>query len=206
MPVEKEPPRIDPRGLNVGDIVVPEPHILERTAEVAAQIAEKYRGKELLIVGILEGAVQAVTDLTRALHRADYHDFKTTWIRVGSYGTGNESNRSPKLLQELYVDPKGKGVLIVDEVSETGHTLETAENKIKEMGATSVATCITVQKIGTRLIGNPATYTMFYVEGDNVWLQGRGMDSDGGVGREDPDIRVGPYYYGKESSGLPQLQ
>lgn len=195
------PRQIDPKGLDKGDIAIPDPMILERTAELAEEIAHDYQGRELMIVGIMEGAVPGLTDLTRALHRVGFHDFKTSWITIGSYGSGIESNRNPKVLNGLTKDPEGKDVLVFDEVSETGHTSSLVEELLVEQGAKSVEFCILVQKTGTRLVGRAPKYIGFILLGAD-WLQGRGMDSEDGVGREDPDIRMGPYYYGKE----PHLQ
>lgn len=190
-----------PKGLKQGDILIHEDEVMERTRELAAKIARDYRGKELLIVGVMEGAVPTVTDLARALHRIGFHNFRTDWLKVGSYGTGTESNKDPKISRAMSKDPKGKHVLVVDEVSETGHTMKLVESKIKEDGAESVASLVLVQKVGTRLVGNPATYTGFsiYIDKDKpLWLQGHGMDSEDGLGREDPDIRIGPYRYENE--------
>jgi len=193
-----------PETYKKGDILIHEAEIIDRTKELAAQIARDYQGKELLIVGVMKGAVPTLTDLAKALHRIGYHNFRTDWLTVGSYGSGTESNRDPKLSQRMTRDPRGKHVFVVDEVSETGHTMKLVEDKLEDEGAESVASLVLVQKMGTRLVGNQATYIGFSIYSKKpLWLQGYGMDSEDGLGREDPDIRIGPYHYENESVPQP---
>src|SRR5262249_27237227 len=91
-------------------ILFTEAQIQERLGEMAQQIAADYEGKDLLLVGILRGAVMVMADLSRALPRHVEMD----WIAISSYGSGTKSSGVVRLLKDLDTDITGRHVLIVD--------------------------------------------------------------------------------------------
>src|SRR5215470_2569575 len=99
-------------------ILFTEKQIHERLDEMAQQIAADYEGRDLLLVGILRGAVMVMADLARALPRHVEMD----WMAISSYGSGTKSSGVVRLLKDLDTDITGRHVLIVDEIIETGLT------------------------------------------------------------------------------------
>jgi len=101
------------------NVLFTEAQIQARLQEMADEIAADYEDKDLLVVGILRGAVMVMADLARALPRHCEMD----WIAISSYGAGTKSSGVVRLLKDLDTDITGKHVLIVDEIIDTGLTL-----------------------------------------------------------------------------------
>ncbi len=93
--------------------------IIERISEVAAQIDLDYEGKELLLVGVLNGAVMVMADLSRALKSHCRMD----WMAISSYGSGTQSSGVVRILKDLNTDISGMHVLVVEDIIDTGLTL-----------------------------------------------------------------------------------
>ena len=151
-------------------ILFTEKQIQERLEELAAQIAADYEGRDLLLVGILRGAVMVMADLSRALPRHVEMD----WIAISSYGSGTKSSGVVRLLKDLDTDITGRHVLIVDEIVDTGLTLSWLVNSLGSRNAASV-------EIAT-LLRKPEALTMpvepRYVGWDipNEFVVGYGLD------------------------------
>lgn len=90
-----------------------------RLAEVAAQIDHDYAGKNPLLVGVLNGAVMVMADLSRALHI----DCAMDWMAISSYGMGTQSSGVVRILKDLSTDLVGRHVLVVEDIIDTGLTL-----------------------------------------------------------------------------------
>ena len=152
------------------NILFTEAQIQERLGEMAQQIAADYEGKDLLLVGILRGAVMVMADLSRALPRHVEMD----WIAISSYGSGTKSSGVVRLLKDLDTDITGRHVLIVDEIVDTGLTLSWLVNSLGSRNAASV-------EIAT-LLRKPEALTMpvepKYVGWDipNEFVVGYGLD------------------------------
>jgi hypoxanthine phosphoribosyltransferase len=93
--------------------------IESRLAEVAAQIDRDYQGKNPLLVGVLNGAVMVMADLSRALHI----DCAMDWMAISSYGMGTQSSGVVRILKDLSTDLVGRHVLVVEDIIDTGLTL-----------------------------------------------------------------------------------
>ncbi len=151
-------------------VLFTEDQIQERLAELAGEIAADYEGKDLLLVGILRGAVMVMADLARALPRHVEMD----WIAISSYGSGTKSSGVVRLLKDLDTDITGRHVLVVDEIIDTGLTLSWLVNSLGSRNAASV-------EIAT-LLRKPDALTMpvepRYVGWDipNEFVVGYGLD------------------------------
>ena len=110
--------------------------IQTRIAELAAQIDKDYEGRELLIVGVLKGAVMVMADLARALHSHVSMD----WMAVSSYGSGTQSSGVVRILKDLDTDLMGKDVLIVEDIIDSGLTLSWLKSNLESRGTASVPT------------------------------------------------------------------
>ena len=91
--------------------------IQQRITELAAQIDKDYEGREILIVGVLKGAVMVMADLARALHSHISMD----WMAVSSYGSGTQSSGVVRILKDLSSDLDGRHVIVVDDVLDHEH-------------------------------------------------------------------------------------
>lgn len=124
------------------DTLFTEEQIHERLGEMAEEIAAAYEGKDLLLVGILRGAVMVMADLARALPRHVEMD----WIAISSYGSGTKSSGVVRLLKDLDTDITGRHVLIVDEIIDTGLTLSWLVNSLGSRNAASVEIATLLRK------------------------------------------------------------
>ena len=93
--------------------------IEQRLAEVGAQIDEDYAGKNPLLVGVLNGAVMVMADLSRSLKI----DCEMDWMAISSYGSGTQSSGVVRILKDLNTDLEGRHVLVVEDIIDTGLTL-----------------------------------------------------------------------------------
>jgi hypoxanthine phosphoribosyltransferase len=97
-------------------VVVTEAQLQARLKELAAQVEKDYEGKDLLLVGVLKGAVMAVADFSRALQRHIDMD----WMAVSSYGSGTKSSGVVRILKDLDRDITGRNVLIIEDIVDSG--------------------------------------------------------------------------------------
>ena len=124
------------------NIVFTEAQILERIGELAKQIEADYEGDDLLIVGVLRGAVMVMADMARAFSRHVEMD----WMAVSSYGSGTKSSGVVRILKDLDTDITGRHVLIVDEIIDTGLTLSWLTANLASRHAASVEICTLLRK------------------------------------------------------------
>ena len=123
-------------------ILFTEDQIQERVTQLAAEIARDYEGKDLLLVGVLKGAVMVMADLARALDRHVTMD----WMAVSSYGSGTKSSGVVRILKDLDTDIHDKHVLIVDEIIDTGLTLSWLASNLSSRNPASVEVATLLRK------------------------------------------------------------
>ncbi|HEX2894981.1 MAG TPA: hypoxanthine phosphoribosyltransferase [Marmoricola sp.] len=124
------------------NILFTEEQIQAKLAELAKEIEADYEGKDILIVGILRGAVMVMADLARAFHR----HLEMDWMAVSSYGSGTKSSGVVRILKDLDTDITGRHVLIVDEIIDTGLTLSWLTSNLSSRNPASVQICTLLRK------------------------------------------------------------
>ncbi|NDH81370.1 MAG: hypoxanthine phosphoribosyltransferase [Actinobacteria bacterium] len=115
-------------------VIVSEEDLQKRVKELAAQVDKDYQGKDLLLIGVLKGAVMAVADLSRAMQRHVEMD----WMAVSSYGSGTKSSGVVRILKDLDRDITGRNVLIIEDIVDTGLTLSWLKANLESRGVGSV--------------------------------------------------------------------
>ncbi|MBN1622533.1 MAG: hypoxanthine phosphoribosyltransferase [Endomicrobiales bacterium] len=143
--------------------------IQEKVKELAEKISSDYKNKELTIIGVLKGSIIFFSDLARCLKVDCSFDF----ISVSSYKK-TKSTGVVRLLSDLREDPVGKNLLLVDEIVDTGYTLNYLHKNLKTRQPASVRTCVLLDKSGLRKVPVKIDYKGFVVP--NSFLVGYGLD------------------------------
>ncbi|MCY7402023.1 MAG: hypoxanthine phosphoribosyltransferase [Nocardioides sp.] len=124
------------------NILFTEAQIQQRLGEMAEEITADYDGRDLLMVGVLRGAVMVMADLSRAMPR----HLEMDWMAVSSYGSGTKSSGVVRILKDLDTDISGRHVLIVDEIIDTGLTLSWLLNNLSSRSPASVEIATLLRK------------------------------------------------------------
>ncbi|EFG47470.1 hypoxanthine phosphoribosyltransferase [Brevibacterium sp. UMB10442] len=157
-------------GDDIEEILVTETQIKHRLTELAADIDRDYEGKDLLVVGVLKGAVMVMADLARALHS----HVRMDWMAVSSYGSGTKSSGVVRILKDLDTDLKDQHVLIVEDIIDSGLTLSWLLSNLKSRGAASVEICTMLRKPEALKVDIDVRYVGFDVP--NKFVVGYGLD------------------------------
>ena len=153
-------------------VIVTEEALQARIKELAAQIDKDYEGKDLLLVGVLNGAVMAVADLSRALQRHVEMD----WMAVSSYGSGTKSSGVVRILKDLDRDITGRNVLIVEDIVDSGLTLSWLKSNLESRGVGSVEILSILRKPEAAKVHVDVKYVGFEIPPD--FVIGYGLDFD----------------------------
>lgn len=129
-------------GADVEKVLLTEADIQGRIGELAADIERDYEDVDLLLVGVLKGALMVMADLSRALHR----HVETDWMAISSYGSGTRSSGVVRILKDLDTDITDRHVLIVEDIIDTGLTLSWLVSNLRSRGPASVETCTLMRK------------------------------------------------------------
>ena len=151
-------------------ILVTEDELARRMAELAAEIDADYQGKEILLVGVLKGAVMVVADLSRHLHTPLSMD----WMAVSSYGAGTKSTGVVRILKDLDADVTGRDVLIVEDIIDSGLTLSWLRENLLARGAASVEIVTALRKPEALKVQVEVKYVGFDIP--NEFVVGYGLD------------------------------
>ncbi len=142
----------------------------KKVAEVALKISDDYEGRDLVLVGILKGAFVFMSDLMRCLAVPVKLDF----VCASSYGAGTTTSGNIKLTKELSIDIKGKDVLIIEDIVDTGLTLAYLVDYLKSFSPASVKVCALLDKRERRKAEIKIDYSCHLVE--EGFLVGYGLD------------------------------
>ncbi|HOA85966.1 MAG: hypoxanthine phosphoribosyltransferase [Microbacteriaceae bacterium] len=151
-------------------VLVTEEEIYAKLIELAAQVAADYEGKELLLVGVLKGAVMVMADFARALPR----HVETDWMAVSSYGAGTRSSGVVQIRKDLDTDIHGKHVLIVEDIIDSGLTLSWLLENFAIRGAESVEVLALLRKPDAAKVHVECRYVGFDIP--NEFVVGYGLD------------------------------
>ncbi len=157
-------------GNDLVEVLFTEAQIQARIAEMAAVIDRDYDGKDLVLVGVLRGAVMVMADLSRALTKHVEMD----WMAVSSYGSGTKSSGVVRILKDLDADITGRHVLIVDEIIDTGLTLSWLTSNLGSRGPASVEIATLLRKPEALQMPIEAKYVGWDIP--NEFVVGYGLD------------------------------
>lgn len=143
--------------------------------EMADNVAKDYLGKKLVIVGVLTGAFQFTSDLTKKLWEKNFFEFEVDFVKVESYGNNRRSSQNPKLTLDVTVDVAGKNILIVEDIIETGLTVSFLMEHLNKKGLSSIKICALLSKKAGKTVLEP-DYLGWRVD-PGFWVEGYGMDS-----------------------------
>jgi hypoxanthine phosphoribosyltransferase len=146
--------------------------IANRVNEMAAELAGKLPA-DTLVVSVLKGSFVFAADLIRALSRAGAN-WSMDFLTLSSYGTGTQSTGHVRIVRDIVDDVRGRDVLLVDDILESGLTLSFARNLLKERGAHRVWVCTLLDKPHKRRAQLAADFTGF--EAGDEFLVGYGLD------------------------------
>ncbi|GAA1855906.1 hypoxanthine phosphoribosyltransferase [Microbacterium koreense] len=152
------------------DVLVTEEQIREKLDEIAAQVAEDYAGKELLLVGVLKGAIMVMADFARALPMHAPMD----WMAVSSYGASTKSSGVVQIRKDLDTPLAGKHVLIVEDIIDSGLTLSWLLENFESRGAASIEVFSLLRKPDAAKVEVPCKYVGFDIPND--FVVGYGLD------------------------------
>lgn len=157
-------------GADLEKVLVTADELDRRLDELAAQIDSDYEGRELLLVGVLKGAVMVMGDLSRKLHSKVTMD----WMAVSSYGSGTKSSGVVRILKDLDTDIHGRDVLIVEDIVDSGLTLSWLLANLRSRGAASVEVAAVLRKPAAAKVDVDVRYVGFDIPND--FVVGYGLD------------------------------
>ena len=160
-------------GADLEKVLITEEEIHARLDELASEVWAEYEGKDLLLVGVLKGAVMVMADLSRALPGTAPVD----WMAVSSYGSGTKSSGVVRILKDLDTDITGKHVLIVEDIVDSGLTLSWIKSNLGSRGPASVEVCTLLRKPDAAQVDVPVRYVGFDIP--NEFVVGYGLDYNG---------------------------
>ncbi|MDL2306435.1 hypoxanthine phosphoribosyltransferase [Desulfovibrio sp. OttesenSCG-928-C06] len=167
----------------LGQPVFTSEQIQARVREIATGINSLYAGKELVVICVLKGAFMFFADLLRYLEVKPELDF----VRIASYGDATTSSRAISFTKDIEVSIAGKHVLIVEDIVDTGHSMDFLLKQMEARGASSISLCALVDKFERREANVRVDFSGFQLpEG---FIVGYGLDYAERY-RELPDIRV----------------
>ena len=161
------PPAYRPQ---IEDVLIPAPSIAERLDELAARIDADYAGRELLLVGVLKGAIFVVSDLHRRLQVPAAVDF----MAVSSYGSATTSSGVVRILKDLDTEIEGRHVLVVEDIVDSGLTLDYLLKNLRSRKPASVEVLALLTKPSRREVDLQIRYVGFEVP--DVFVVGYGLD------------------------------
>ena len=155
---------------DIGQILYTEEQILKRVSELAKQITSDYKGESILMVGILRGAVMFYADLAREMDMPVHMNF----MAVSSYGASSESSGVVRIQYDLDEDISGKNVIIIEDIVDSGLTLQYLTKTLRSRNPKSLKTCCLFDKKERRKVDFEADYVGFDVP--DVFIVGYGLD------------------------------
>ncbi|HUZ16691.1 MAG TPA: hypoxanthine phosphoribosyltransferase [Gaiellaceae bacterium] len=154
----------------VGEVLIEKAPLQRRIAELGVQISADYAGRDLLLVGVLKGAVFFLADLMRHVTVPCEIDF----MAISSYGASTDSSGVVRILKDLDINIEGRHVLVVEDIIDSGLTLSYLMRNLEARGPETLEVCALLTKPARREINVPVRYTGFEIP--NRFVIGYGLD------------------------------
>lgn len=146
--------------------------IIRKIDEVAAQVSEDYRGEYPLLVAVLKGAVNTLASFSQALSIPVQMDF----MSISSYGSGTSSSGKITIRQDLAADVRGRHIIVVEDIVDSGHTLAWMVDELRRRGAASVEVFALLEKPSRREVTVNVKYKGYEIPDE--FVVGFGLDYD----------------------------
>jgi hypoxanthine phosphoribosyltransferase len=154
----------------VGEILIDEDALSSRVAELGAEVSSDYEGRDLLLIGVLKGAVFFMADLMRHIQVPCEVDF----MAISSYGDSTDSSGIVRILKDLDINIEGRDVLVVEDIIDSGLTLSYLMRNLESREPASLEVCALMTKPDRREIDVPVRYIGFEIP--NRFVVGYGLD------------------------------
>jgi hypoxanthine phosphoribosyltransferase len=155
---------------HIGEILVQADELQHRIKEMAAEVSRDYEGRDLLLIGVLKGAVFFLADLMRELDIPCEVDF----MAVSSYGSSTDSSGVVRILKDLDAPLEGRNVLIVEDIVDSGLTLQYLMRTLEARNPATIEVCALLTKPERRKVDTPARYVGFEIP--DKFAIGYGLD------------------------------
>jgi hypoxanthine phosphoribosyltransferase len=154
----------------IGRVLVSEEELTRRVKELGAELSEAYAGRDLVLIGVLKGAVFFVSDLMRQMEVSAELDF----MAVSSYGSATKSSGVVRILKDLDSAIQGRDVLIVEDIVDSGLTLRYLLRSLRGRNPRTLEVCALLVKPDARVVDVPVKYVGFEIP--NEFVVGYGLD------------------------------
>ena len=155
---------------DIDHILVTEQQIRDAAASLGRQLTDDYTGKDLLLIGVLRGAIMFIVDLARAIDLPLTLDF----MAVASYGASTQTSGIVRILKDLDSSIEGKHVLIVEDIIDSGLTLNYILETLRTRNPASLRVCTLLNKVERRRVDVPVDYVCFNIPDE--FVVGYGLD------------------------------
>ena len=149
---------------DIARVLISEEELQKRITELGKQLAKDYDGKEPIFVGVLKGVVNFFTDMVQATPIRCQYDF----LAVSSYGAGTTTSGEVKMLKDVSCDIRGRHVVILEDILDTGLTLKYVTEHLREMEPASLKICTLLDKPERRQVDIYAEYICFTIPSEYV--------------------------------------
>ena len=177
---------IVPNQLQKHRIIIDEGQIARRIHELVDRIARDFEERDFVVIGVLKGSFIFLADLVRQFYHHRLQP-QVDFMILSSYGAGTAPSTMVKVERDVFVDITGKNVLVVDDILDTGRTMQYIKERLKWLEPSMVKTCVLLDKPSRRKVDIQADYVGFKVE--DLFVIGYGLDYYGYF-REMPYIAV----------------
>lgn len=157
---------------DLSEILITKEQLDQRVAELGAKITEDFKGEEVLLIGILKGSVPFMADLMRQIDL----DVAIDFMSVSSYGGATKSSGVVRILKDLDSDIKGKNIIIVEDIIDSGLTLDYLKDYLQARNPACLRICTLLDKPARRKVDLRGDYVGFEVE--DKFIVGYGLDID----------------------------
>lgn len=156
--------------MDISNVLISEKQIKEKVIELGQKIEKDYKGQEIFLIGVLKGASVFISDLMRCVNL----DVKIDFMSVSSYGMSTTSSGIVKILKDIDQDISNKNVIIVEDIIDTGLTLNYLKDYLLKKNAKSIKICTLLDKPERRKCNIQVDYIGFEIE--DKFIVGYGID------------------------------